>query len=528
MSDDTNPRQRRVEVGLKVNLKYPDRSSFVERFSVNISRAGLFIRAKDPLPVGARVRFEYRLSDQTRILRGLGVVRWSRPASEATAVDPPGMGVEFVDLDSQSEELINEIVLAHGDGERAPQRSTHRATTTRAADSDAPVPRGTSKAPELDEEEQNLLDALTPNAGALGRPDPTPPAEGIEAQGELEAPSDNTPVSHAVEALLLDLAGTKFACAARDADGDRFDEHVVDLRFDESGLPGESGAFYLPGLLSWMEPEAPSRLAQIIGRRAGWESSTQRAIDGCALDFNGYLDIAIEALLAPTLEGASLVNRTVAVVPAHRIATFAPILRRKLEALGFRPEIVSDAAALAQSLQLVPAAGETLLTVQVNAHDCRIALLSEGGAVVAAAVDYHACLYEADDAVTKLAAWELLREYEMAADDDPSLRSSLLAQVTALRRDHAGDGSWEVTLAGAPVSLDIQTVAACCAPVSEKLATRVHSFLAELGIAPESLSDTILAAEEMPWPGLVEIFERVTGLSPILLDASPWIRINGA
>ena len=39
-----------------------DVQTFEERFAPNISRAGLFVRAKDPVPVGSRVRFEYRIS----------------------------------------------------------------------------------------------------------------------------------------------------------------------------------------------------------------------------------------------------------------------------------------------------------------------------------------------------------------------------------------------------------------------------------------------------------------------------------
>ena len=60
---------------------------------------------------------------KTTILRGIGIVRWARRPAEASEPDaPPGMGLEFVDLDAHSDQLIHEIIAKHGEGERAPRR----------------------------------------------------------------------------------------------------------------------------------------------------------------------------------------------------------------------------------------------------------------------------------------------------------------------------------------------------------------------------------------------------------------------
>src|SRR5688572_27261318 len=85
LSQEEKPvdRHRRVEIGIKVNLQYGDRATFEERFSQNLSRSGIFIRAKDPPPIGSRVRFEYRLADDSRVMRGVGIVRWRRAGVEA-------------------------------------------------------------------------------------------------------------------------------------------------------------------------------------------------------------------------------------------------------------------------------------------------------------------------------------------------------------------------------------------------------------------------------------------------------------
>ena len=151
-------RQKRVEVRIKVNLKYPDRETFVQRFSQNLSQTGIFVRASDPAPVGSRIHFEYTIGNNVRVLRGIGIVRWARRPADAQEPDkPPGMGLEFIDLDPQSDAFISQIVKEHGDGSRAPQRRATKNIPT-AATPAASTPTHASRP--LDLEEETALDAL--------------------------------------------------------------------------------------------------------------------------------------------------------------------------------------------------------------------------------------------------------------------------------------------------------------------------------------------------------------------------------
>jgi len=162
----TGERHRRVELGLKINLKLHDKEAFVERFSQNLSRSGIFIRASDPAPAGSRVHFEYRLADGTRVMRGMGIVRWVRSAVEAEEPEkPPGMGIEFVDLDADTEELIGRVVARFGEGSRAPRRQKVESAAPRA--SARPGGAGTDRggrpiAPADESEFDSLLDHLSP------------------------------------------------------------------------------------------------------------------------------------------------------------------------------------------------------------------------------------------------------------------------------------------------------------------------------------------------------------------------------
>ena len=206
-SRPSSNRSRRFDVRIKVSLKYADRETFVERFSQNLSRSGIFIRASDPAPVGSRVHFEYRLADDSRILRGVGVVRWQRKAPEAAEPDnPPGMGIEFVDLDPQTEELIQQIVATRGEGSRAPQSRPRKAHSTPALSTADPASHSRSEA-RLDPEEELALDSLLGDAPltkvgdgadsglAFGVEDPAlvgPNEEGVP-DGEIDIGLDDSP-----------------------------------------------------------------------------------------------------------------------------------------------------------------------------------------------------------------------------------------------------------------------------------------------------------------------------------------------
>ena len=101
----------RTPVGLAVRLSYGTLDEFVERFAVNLSRGGVFIRTREPKPVGTRLALELRLQGGETVLKAHGVVRWIQ-AESATAQPPtaPGMGVQFTELDAAARALVERMV----------------------------------------------------------------------------------------------------------------------------------------------------------------------------------------------------------------------------------------------------------------------------------------------------------------------------------------------------------------------------------------------------------------------------------
>jgi molecular chaperone DnaK len=170
----------RTPIGLSVRLSYGSVDEFVDKFAVNISRGGLFIRTRDPRPAGTRLAFELRLVTGEIVLKGMGVVRWVQTES-ATASPPnaPGMGVQFTELDEPSRALVERIVTLKetrgvAPGVVAPAPVAPRSRTTPAS-TRAPAP------------ELPAPPAATPSSGPPTlTPDPSRPPG--PAQADLSAP----------------------------------------------------------------------------------------------------------------------------------------------------------------------------------------------------------------------------------------------------------------------------------------------------------------------------------------------------
>ncbi|MCS6800168.1 MAG: TIGR02266 family protein, partial [Myxococcota bacterium] len=104
-------KDKRAPVALKVRFKSATVDEFIEQYSKDISRGGMFIKSRSPMSVGTLLKFELLLKDETRIIHGVGRVVWKREASESTGEDqPPGMGIKFIKMDPASRALVDQIV----------------------------------------------------------------------------------------------------------------------------------------------------------------------------------------------------------------------------------------------------------------------------------------------------------------------------------------------------------------------------------------------------------------------------------
>jgi len=107
MATDDTRIGNRVPAVLRVRLKYEDVDTFIEKFSGNVSRGGLFIATKTPQPVGAAIKFEFQLAQGTPVVKGEGEVIWVKPFDAAAPTKPHGMGVKFTRLDAESRAVVD-------------------------------------------------------------------------------------------------------------------------------------------------------------------------------------------------------------------------------------------------------------------------------------------------------------------------------------------------------------------------------------------------------------------------------------
>lgn len=110
MSTTENPKSAKGPITLKIKFKSASLEQFIERYSVDVSRGGIFIRTKEPLAVASVLKFEFQLQDATSLLAGDGTVVWSRPYDATRPSVAPGMGVRFDKLTPDSQRVLERIL----------------------------------------------------------------------------------------------------------------------------------------------------------------------------------------------------------------------------------------------------------------------------------------------------------------------------------------------------------------------------------------------------------------------------------
>lgn len=96
----------------QINQEFETIDEFIAEYVTNISQGGVFIRSKNPLPVGTKVTLKFSvILDDFETVEGEGeVVR-----VESTGPNT-GMGVAFTRLTAESKKLIDEIVARRDAG----------------------------------------------------------------------------------------------------------------------------------------------------------------------------------------------------------------------------------------------------------------------------------------------------------------------------------------------------------------------------------------------------------------------------
>lgn len=117
MAKRLSPRDERVTI----NHEFSSMDEFISEYVTNISRTGVFIRTKSPLPVGTKVNLKFTvIMDELETIEGIGeVVRVQK--------EPLGMGVVFVSLTAHSQDLVSKLITRRRVGDRPRKKGAAKA-----------------------------------------------------------------------------------------------------------------------------------------------------------------------------------------------------------------------------------------------------------------------------------------------------------------------------------------------------------------------------------------------------------------
>jgi type IV pilus assembly protein PilZ len=100
-------RRRSDRIELMVRVDYKTVDELFSEFARNINEGGMFVETETPPEPGAAVALQFRIPGSAEPIAVMGrVVRTSAGDRD----EPPGMGIEFENLDAQSRALVNQLV----------------------------------------------------------------------------------------------------------------------------------------------------------------------------------------------------------------------------------------------------------------------------------------------------------------------------------------------------------------------------------------------------------------------------------
>ena len=187
-------KDKRAPINLKVRFKSATVDEFIEQYSKDISKGGIFIKSNKnspPMPIGTLLKFEFQLKDESKLIQGVGRVVWKRELEGSSENDPAGMGIKFIKMDPESKGLVDQIVAGRGEAPGQFEAGVGAAVKDDAEPAAATSPGGVAGESKRPIRSQKATMQFFPST--------TP-------QNELPKPEDRTQVRHASEFLASALS----------------------------------------------------------------------------------------------------------------------------------------------------------------------------------------------------------------------------------------------------------------------------------------------------------------------------------
>src|ERR1700712_1687712 len=96
-------------IGLAVKLPFNTPEEFLQKYGLNVTRGGIYLRSKSLKAPGTTVTLDLKLSNGDRLIHASAVVAFVT-GNKGTGV--PGMGLKFLTLDEASQRFLDSASAA--------------------------------------------------------------------------------------------------------------------------------------------------------------------------------------------------------------------------------------------------------------------------------------------------------------------------------------------------------------------------------------------------------------------------------
>ena len=99
-----------------LSLTYKEREAFINAYTANVSNGGLFVKTEKPFKVGFQFILRLQLPGVPNPIQIKSEVRWARSPEKAKPDQPPGMGIQFLEISENDTRVMKEWLAAPGAG----------------------------------------------------------------------------------------------------------------------------------------------------------------------------------------------------------------------------------------------------------------------------------------------------------------------------------------------------------------------------------------------------------------------------
>jgi len=100
----------RAQIRARVDFEVRSKDTFLFEYTTDMSRDGIFLSTRNPLPVGARIQMKFQAPQGGRVIEVEGKVVWINPYRPGGENINPGMGIQFLNLSEEDKEAITKLV----------------------------------------------------------------------------------------------------------------------------------------------------------------------------------------------------------------------------------------------------------------------------------------------------------------------------------------------------------------------------------------------------------------------------------